>query len=49
MIHPSYRFVTTYAFLNISFLKVTRRDEKKRRGGSTGIKFISLIHCSGNL
>nr|WP_263363782.1 hypothetical protein [Candidatus Enterovibrio escacola] len=30
LIRPSYRFVTTYAFSDIWFLKVPRREEKKR-------------------
>nr|WP_241896407.1 hypothetical protein [Candidatus Enterovibrio escacola] len=49
LIYPSYRFVITYAFSNIRFLKVPRSEEKERWGGSTDIKVISLIHCSGNL
>ncbi|PCS23654.1 Mobile element protein [Candidatus Enterovibrio escicola] len=30
LIHLSCRFVTTYAFSNIRFLKVLRHEEKKR-------------------
>ncbi|WP_223824016.1 hypothetical protein [Candidatus Enterovibrio escicola] len=31
----SYRFITTYAFSDIRFLKVQRSEEKERWGGST--------------
>nr|WP_199399508.1 hypothetical protein [Candidatus Enterovibrio escacola] len=35
LIHLSYRFITTYVFSDIRFLKVPRSEEKERRGGST--------------
>ncbi len=35
LIRLSYRFVTTYAFLDIRFLKVQRSEEKERWAGST--------------
>nr|WP_241896425.1 hypothetical protein [Candidatus Enterovibrio escacola] len=35
LIRPSYRFVTTYAFLDIRSSKVPRSEEKERWGVST--------------
>ncbi len=43
LIHPSYRFVTTYEFSNISSLKVPRREEKERWGGSTASNYTFLL------
>nr|WP_223824221.1 hypothetical protein [Candidatus Enterovibrio escacola] len=49
LIRPRYKFITTYAFSDISFLKVPRSAEKERWGVYTEIKVIYLIHWSGNL
>ncbi|WP_263363599.1 hypothetical protein [Candidatus Enterovibrio escicola] len=35
LIRPRYSFITTYAFLDIRFLKVPRSEEKERWGDST--------------
>nr|WP_199399446.1 hypothetical protein [Candidatus Enterovibrio escacola] len=32
LIHPSYRFIKTYAFSDIRFLKILRSEEKERSG-----------------
>nr|WP_190319258.1 hypothetical protein [Candidatus Enterovibrio escacola] len=42
MISLSYRFVTTYAFLDIRFLKVLRSEEKERWGGSRVLNYTLL-------
>nr|WP_263363717.1 hypothetical protein [Candidatus Enterovibrio escacola] len=42
LIRPSYRFVTTYAFLDIRFLKVLRSEEKELWDGSTASNYTLL-------
>nr|WP_223824311.1 hypothetical protein [Candidatus Enterovibrio escacola] len=42
LIRPSYRFIITYAFSDIRFLKVPRSEEKERWGGSTVLNYTSL-------
>nr|WP_263363577.1 hypothetical protein [Candidatus Enterovibrio escacola] len=48
LLRQKYRFVTTYAFSNIKFLKVPRSKKKERWGSFTEIKVISPVHWSGN-
>nr|WP_263363916.1 hypothetical protein [Candidatus Enterovibrio escacola] len=42
LIRLSYRFVTTYAFSDIRFLKVPQSEEKERWGGSTVSNYTLL-------
>nr|WP_263363902.1 hypothetical protein [Candidatus Enterovibrio escacola] len=42
LIRPSYRFVTTYVFSDIRFLKVPRSEEKERWSGSMVSNYTSL-------
>nr|WP_223824064.1 hypothetical protein [Candidatus Enterovibrio escacola] len=42
LIRPSYRFVTTYEFSDIRFLKVPQSEKKERWGGSTASNYTSL-------
>nr|WP_263363605.1 hypothetical protein [Candidatus Enterovibrio escacola] len=43
LIRLSYRFVTTYAFSDIRFLKVSRSEEKELGGGSMVSNYTLLL------
>nr|WP_150149323.1 hypothetical protein [Candidatus Enterovibrio escacola] len=42
LIRLSYRFVITYSFSDIRFLKVPRSDEKERCGDYTASNYVLL-------
>nr|WP_263363720.1 transposase [Candidatus Enterovibrio escacola] len=49
LIRPSYRFVTTYVFSDIRFLKVPRSEEKRTIRWFYGFKLHFIINDQGAL